>query len=164
MIMTFLAAYLFPSGERTIAEFFATGISLGGNAVWRLAREDPRVRVLVPIIGLPFDAFEPYLGARAVDHGLTWGPPTFPPSLVPYVRAPEPSDAYKGKKILSIHGELDELVAYRFGKDKIAEIQRNAPAGDVEVFVQEQRGHVCTPEMIKLTAEWFWRWGLSAPK
>lgn len=118
----------------------------------------------MPIIGLPFDAFAPYLGARAESLGLEFKPPTYPPSLVPYLNTPEPKDAYKGKKILAIHGELDELVPYRFGKETIARIQAEAPAGDVEVYVQEQRGHVCTPEMVRKTAEWFWRWGLSQDK
>lgn len=39
MIMRFLNAYLFPRGEREISEWMATGISLGGNSVWRLLRE-----------------------------------------------------------------------------------------------------------------------------
>jgi dienelactone hydrolase len=163
MIEHFLAAYLFPHGERTIAEFFATGISLGGNTTWRLLRDDPTIRVAVPIIGLPVDAFAPYLGARAEAHGLAFTAPTLPPSLVPFLSIPEPEDAYSGKKILSIHGELDELVPYRFGKDKIAQIQKDAPEGYVEVFVESGFGHVCTPEMVRRTAEWFWRWGLSEP-
>lgn len=39
MIMKFLNPYLFPNGEREITEWMATGISLGGNTVWRLLRE-----------------------------------------------------------------------------------------------------------------------------
>lgn len=39
MIMRFLNPYLFPNGEREITEWMATGISLGGNTVWRLLRE-----------------------------------------------------------------------------------------------------------------------------
>lgn len=39
MIMKFLNPYLFPKGEREITEWMATGISLGGNTVWRLLRE-----------------------------------------------------------------------------------------------------------------------------
>lgn len=31
LIIDFLAAYLFPNGERAIEEFAATGISLGGQ-------------------------------------------------------------------------------------------------------------------------------------
>lgn len=36
LIMDFLGSYLFPHGERTIDEWVATGISLGGNLTWRL--------------------------------------------------------------------------------------------------------------------------------
>lgn len=39
MIMRFLNPFLFPKGEREIVEWMATGISLGGNAVWRMLRE-----------------------------------------------------------------------------------------------------------------------------
>lgn len=159
--MNFLAAYLFPKGERTIAEWMSTGISLGGNTTWRQLRADPRIRIAVPIIGLPFEAFGPYLGARAEAAGLQFKPPTFPDSIKAYIESPTPKGAYEGKKILSIHGALDELVPYRFGKDIIAKIQAEAPKGEVEVFVQEGRGHVCTPEMLTRASEWFWRWGLS---
>lgn len=161
MIINFLPAYLFPNGERTITEWMSTGISLGGNTTWRELRADPRIRIAAPIIGLPFEAFGPYLGARAEAAGLKFEPPTFPASMKEYIESPTPEGAYKGKKILSIHGELDELVPYRFGKEVIAGIQARAPAGDVEVFVQKGRGHVCTPEMLARASEWFWRWGLS---
>lgn len=80
---------------------------------------------------------------------------------MPLVTAPAPEPGYADKKILSIHGALDELVPYRLGKDKIAKIQAGARPGDVEVYVQEGRGHVCTPEMLRRASEWFWRWGLS---
>lgn len=190
-IIRFLEPYLFPNGERKITEWMVTGISLGGNAAWRMMREgeccapmsacrscnarqdihfvtsssrltpDPRIRIGAPIIGLPFEAFGAYLGARAVSQGLKWGPPTYPTSLVPLIQAPPLGEGYVGKKICSIHGGLDELVPYRFGKEKIAAVQAAAPRGDVDVFVQEGRGHVCTPEMLCRASEWFWRWGLS---
>jgi predicted esterase len=80
---------------------------------------------------------------------------------VPLVAAPAPPNAYAGKKILSIHGAEDELVPYRHGRAKIAEVQAAAPAGEVDVYVQDGRGHVCTPEMLRRASEWFWRWGLS---
>jgi hypothetical protein len=52
-------------------------------------------------------------------------------------------------------------VPYRHGRAKIAEVQAAAPAGEVDVYVQDGRGHVCTPEMLRRASEWFWRWGLS---
>ncbi|BEJ00229.1 hypothetical protein CcaverHIS631_0500860 [Cutaneotrichosporon cavernicola] len=140
-VIRFLEPYLWPNGERKVVEWMATGISLGGNSVWRMLREDPRITIAAPIIGLPFEAFATYLGARAVQSGLSWGPPTYPKSLVPLISAPAQPNAYQGKKILSIHGAEDQLVSYRYGSAKIAEIQSAAPAGDVEVFVQEGRGH-----------------------
>lgn len=36
LIIDFLGSYLFPEGERTIDDWVATGISLGGNLTWRL--------------------------------------------------------------------------------------------------------------------------------
>lgn len=159
--MTFLPAYLFPNGERHIEEYMATGISLGGNTTWRQLRADPRIRIAAPIIGLPFEAYGAYLGARAENSGLPFKAPTYPDSLRGYIESPTPEGAYKGKKILTIHGEVDELVPYRFGEKIIADIQRVAPEGEVEVFVQEGKGHECTAEMLVRASEWFWRWGLS---
>lgn len=120
----------------------------------------------MPIIGLPFDAFGAYLGARAEQMGIPFAPPTYPPSLVNYISSPTPPEAYAGKKILSIHGELDELVPYRFGREVIAGMATRAPGmdGKVEAWVQPDRGHVCTPEMVVKAADWFWYWGLSADK
>lgn len=117
----------------------------------------------MPIIGLPFEAFGPYLGARAVQGGLDFAPPIYPATLRPYIESREPESAYKDRKILSIHGEIDELVPYRFGKDKIAELKKNAPEGHIEVFVQKGKGHVCTPDMLRRAAEWFYRWGCTEP-
>jgi hypothetical protein len=37
--MRFLEPYLWPNGERQVVEWMATGISLGGNSVWRMLRE-----------------------------------------------------------------------------------------------------------------------------
>lgn len=117
----------------------------------------------MPIIGLPFEAFGPYLGARAEQGGLAFAPPIYPSTLRPYIESPRPEGAYKGRKILSIHGEIDELVPYRFGKETIAEIQKAAPEGEVDVFVEQGKGHVCTPEMLRRAAAWFYRWGCTEP-
>lgn len=95
--------------------------------------------------------------------GLEFGPPIYPPTLRPYVESKAPESAYKGRKILTIHGEIDELVPYRHGKAKIAEIKAQSPQGDVEVFVQQGKGHVCTPEMLKRAADWFYKWGCTEP-
>jgi len=158
LIIDFLAAYLFPHGERVIEEFIPTGVSLGGNVTWRLTRYEPRVSISIPIIGLPFEAFARYLGARAEKMGLAFAPPLYPPSLKPIFDDPVPPDAYRGKKILSLHGEVDTLVPIALGR---AELDRIAQNDDVEVWAQPGAGHVVTVEMMDKAAEWIWRWAMS---
>lgn len=38
LIMDMLGDYLFPMGERKIAEFMVAGVSLGGHLIWRLLK------------------------------------------------------------------------------------------------------------------------------
>ena len=160
-IIDFLAAYLFPNGERVIDEYIPTGVSMGGNISWRLLREEPRVHIAVPIIGLPWECFSRYVGARAIQLGFPFAPPIYPPALRPLFETSPPDGAYRGKKILSIHGEIDTLVPYSTGKDDIATILKRLPDGHMEVWVQEGVGHTITVEMVKRTAEWIWRWALA---
>ncbi|TXT09115.1 hypothetical protein VHUM_02589 [Vanrija humicola] len=163
-IIEFLPVYLFPNDERVVTQWMATGISLGGNTVWRLLAEEPRIRIGVPIIGLPPDSFVKYLSARAVSAGLKLAPPTFPASLRPWMEKKAKPGAYDGKKILTLHGAGDELVPYRYGQEDIRAVLAAAAEGEVEIWVQDGVGHICSPEMLGRTAQWFWRWGLSEPK
>jgi predicted esterase len=94
--------------------------------------------------------------------GLAWAPPLYPPSIRPLLEAPARKGAYKGKKILSIHGEVDTLVPLKEGRRDIDEIVREAEEGDVEVWVVQGKGHVVTKEMVERTAEWVWRWAMKA--
>ncbi|KAL1407506.1 hypothetical protein Q8F55_006939 [Vanrija albida] len=165
LVIEFLPVYLFPNDERVVDRWMATGISLGGNTVWRLLAEEPRISVGVPIIGLPPDSFVKYLSARAVSAGLQLAPPTFPASLRPWMERRATPGAYAGKKILTLHGAGDELVPYRHGQDDIRAVLAAAEAeGDVEIWVQDGVGHICSPEMLGRAAQWFWRWGLSEAK
>ncbi|CAD6572983.1 MAG: hypothetical protein TREMPRED_000703 [Tremellales sp. Tagirdzhanova-0007] len=162
-VIDYIAAYLFPNGERVIDEYIATGVSMGGNVTWRLLREEPRINIAIPILGLPFESFARYVGARAIKLGFPFTPPTYPPSLRPLFESPVPHDAYVGKKILSLHGERDQLVPYHYGEADIETVlSRAAIKGEMEVWKQEGAGHVVTVEMVKRTAEWIWRWALSA--
>jgi len=94
--------------------------------------------------------------------GYDFEPPLYPESLRPLLEAPPPEGCYKSKKILSIHGELDELVPIAQGQEDIQLVVDVAKQGDVEVWVQEGAGHVVTVEMVKKTAEWIWRWAVEA--
>lgn len=180
LIINFLESYLFPLGERVVDEWIATGVSLGGYVTWRLLREgqpeptyltkrvelirnpEPRITIAIPIIGLPFEAFTPCLKARAESLGFEFKPPIYPPSLKSLLEAPVPPGVYQGKKILSIHGETDTLVPYKFAEEVVQNIIAEAGDGSVEVWVRDDTWHEVTPDMVKRTAEWIWRWALKA--
>jgi fermentation-respiration switch protein FrsA (DUF1100 family) len=127
---------------------------------WRLLRTEPRINIAIPIIGLPFESFRKYLRARAISLGYAFEPPIYPPSLRPLLESPPPEGCYKGKKILSIHGEVDTLVPMAQGKEDIQAVVDGAKEGDVEVWVQKGAGHVVTVEMARKTAEWVWKWAV----
>lgn len=127
---------------------------------WRADTAEPRIRTAVPIIGLPFPSLEPCLRARAEGLGLTWGPPLFPPSLASLLTSPRPEGVFRGKRILTIHGGSDKLVPYAVGAEEIESIKREVEVGGeggkVSVQVMEGLGHVVTPDMVKMAAEWIW--------
>ncbi|ODO05360.1 hypothetical protein L198_02053 [Cryptococcus wingfieldii CBS 7118] len=169
LLMDFLPAYLFPHGELTVEEWVITGISLGGHVTWKLLHDDPRVQIGIPIIGLPFESLPKYLGARALNNGLTWGPPTYPPSLQrmiePFRDLTFEQKAYSGKKILTMHGKEDKLVPFGQGEGDIKQIEDWAEHGTEKggicaIDVQDNVGHVCTVQMLKKAAEWTWRYAL----
>ncbi|WVR08863.1 hypothetical protein IAU60_005922 [Kwoniella sp. DSM 27419] len=163
LVMDFLAAYIFPHGEKQIGEFIMTGISLGGHVTWRLLREEPRIKIGIPIIGLPFESFPKYMGPRAASLSIPFEPPTYPPSLRPLLEGEVDHTSYQGKKILSLHGAEDTLVPLEKGRADIDEVMRvvNASAGGrAELWSQDGAGHVCSPEMLRRTADWIWTHGL----
>jgi len=92
--------------------------------------------------------------------GFKWGAPLYPPSLHDFFESPVPEGTYKGKKILTIHGEIDELVPYRVGGQEIERIQKEvkaSPGGDMEIWIVEETGHVLTPKMVQRTADWVYQ-------
>nr|XP_031861474.1 uncharacterized protein CI109_003078 [Kwoniella shandongensis]KAA5528546.1 hypothetical protein CI109_003078 [Kwoniella shandongensis] len=160
LIIDFLAAYLFPAGEKVIEEFIAAGISLGGYVTWLTLREEPRVKTGINIVGLPFEALHYVLGPRAESFGLSFAPPTYPHSIKSILQGPIDLSSYKGKNILTLHGKDDTLVPYAKGQETIERI-RDESGGNVEIWLQEETGHTCTPEMVRKTADWIWRYSLS---
>lgn len=116
---------------------------------------DPRIRIAVPLITVPFEALIDVFNAWA-----TGGPPRLlPPHTKSYLTDPPPPGAYNGKRVLSLHGELDQMIPPEFG---YAAWKGIAPQLEVaEMWVQERRGHVVSEEMVRRTAEWFWVHGLA---
>lgn len=123
---------------------------------------DPRIRIGAPIISIP-----PERLAGILTRQDTVPPPEDPDNVVPnavrhvFTERSRPG-AYRGKKILSVHGGADDTIPVRKGSEEFARIIAEADSpGDLVVFVQDGYGHVVTPEMVRQVAEWFWRWGCS---
>jgi predicted esterase len=64
---------------------------------------------------------------------------------------------------LTIHGSEDKLVPYAVGKEDIGQIQQlvENSEGVMKVQMMEGLGHVVTIDMVKMTAEWVWRYCLT---
>jgi hypothetical protein len=125
---------------------------------------EPRISTAIPIIGLPWPSFPKYLRARALNMGLKWEPPLYPPSLKPVLETPRPEGAFAGKKILTIHGGEDTLVPFSQGEDDIEAIKREVEGsgGEMEVWIKDGAGHVVTADMVERVGEWVWRHALAA--
>jgi hypothetical protein len=118
---------------------------------------DPRIHIGAPIVSIP-----PEFLAGILTRRFRVPPPDDPDNTIPTAvrRAFEmtaPPGSYKGKKILSVHGAIDETIPYRLAKDEFPRIRGETDF--LEVYVQDGMGHVVTPEMVTRVAEWFWRWG-----
>lgn len=100
------------------------------------------------------------LEARANQMGVA--DPIYPPPVRTYMKTLPPPGAYSGKKILSVHGGHDFLHPIERSTPYLAAMAEQLPDGDMEVYVDEESGHRCSADMVRKTAEWCWRWGLSA--
>ncbi|KAF8207287.1 Alpha/Beta hydrolase protein [Mycena galopus ATCC 62051] len=153
-LIDYLEAYLFPAGERTIADWGVTGISLGGHSTWMVAAGDPRVTVAIPIIGCP--DFLKLMEPRAAAHGITMGPPHFPESLLKVIRAKTPAtlpctsvgpeNPFIGKKVLVLSGEADTLVPWTASQAFVEGLE--VGTGTKEYIVYHGVGHEVPPPMV----------------
>lgn len=161
LVMDFLASYLWPTDERRITRWMASGVSMGGHVMWRILRSDPRVRVGVPIISIPPERLGTLLSIASEREGLlgTEKKP-YPEGVRNAYDVPTPKGAYRGKKILCLYGSADAMVPYALGKNKLREIMQEN-RGDVQFWIEPDMGHVCSQEMVKRAADWFYTYGLS---
>ena len=102
--------------------------------------------------------------------GLSPSPPLYPSTLRPVLDVKRPEGAYAGKKILSIHGKVDNLVPYAQGAEEIEEARieaqqpgKGGESGSLAVLVLDGVGHQLTTDAIQHTAEWIVRWAISKP-
>ncbi|KAH9848431.1 Alpha/Beta hydrolase protein [Lenzites betulinus] len=176
-LIDFLPAYLYPNDERTVSQWLVSGISLGGHATWIVLKDEPRVKLGIPIIGCP--DFLTLISARAAEHNLALAPPHFPAPLLAYVRARDPAatphtagapagaNPFRGKKVLVLCGAADALVPWKASERFVGELdvgegeggegEGGKEGGVKEVWVEEGVGHRCSEGMVRRVGEFLWR-------
>lgn len=125
-----------------------------------MIREDPRVKIAVPICSLPSDALGKHLLWRADK--LPDNTTHLPTAVREYFGSRAAPGTYRGKKILALHGGLDAMLPWKNGAEEWEKVVSEAGPGEAERWIDEGYGHVVSQEMVRRTAEWLWRWGLSA--
>lgn len=88
----------------------------------------------------------------------------FPPGVRKHLEERPPPDAYRNKKILSIHGGLDFLMPYQRCIPVVEQIKTQSYPGQVHLWIDPDSGHRVSQDMVRRAAEWCWRWGLSTPE
>ncbi|KAH9914172.1 Alpha/Beta hydrolase protein [Epithele typhae] len=168
-LIDFLPAYLFPHGERAVARWMCVGKSLGGHSAWHVLKNDPRVRIGVPVIGCP--DYLALVTKRAKAHKLALAPPQLPASLRARIAADDPAAApyaaagpenpFLGKKILVLAGKEDRVVPWSAGR-AVVEALCVGEGGVKEVLVEEGVGHEFSERMVREAARFLWEHGLKA--
>ncbi|CAE7204587.1 unnamed protein product [Rhizoctonia solani] len=160
-LITHLQPLLFPHDERTIDKWMVMGISLGGHASWHIGTHDPRVSLLIPVIGSP--SYLTLFEHRAQSLGLVLAPPYLPASLKREMEIATPRvEAFRGKDVLVMSGAEDTLVPFDQGGSR-AFTRRLDEAGvcrSLQVWVQPETGHACSREMIARAKDFIWTNGI----
>ncbi|THG99031.1 hypothetical protein EW026_g3238 [Hermanssonia centrifuga] len=112
--------------------------------------------------------------ARAKYSHIPVSPPYFPPSLLSYIATHDPintaytasnsSNPFLNKKILVLSGGSDPLVPFEHSRKFVEGLNvgwGKEQGGVKEVVVMDGVGHECTPEMVKLMANFLWEHSLS---
>lgn len=160
LIMDNLASYIFPAGERRIAEWMSCGVSLGGHVQWRLLLLEPRIRVAVPICSVPSDALHKLQIDRFVQDHELGNAVHYPPDTQRFYMSKVPEGTYVGKKILALNGTVDDLCPPEAGDPEWGRVVAEAGPGSAVRVVYPNVGHIVTPPMVRKTAEWLYRWGV----
>ncbi|KAK7678524.1 hypothetical protein QCA50_018396 [Cerrena zonata] len=169
-LIDFLPAFLYPNGEMSIQQWSVSGVSLGGHSAWITLRNDPRVKVGIPIIGGA--DYLALMSKRAETSGIQLKPPYLPESLRQVIEANDPvhapyessdsSNPFYGKKILALSGAEDLLVPFA-ATEPFFEKLNVGPNGVKKVILEAGVGHKCTTEMVHQMAEFIWKEVIAAP-
>jgi len=155
-LIDFLPAYLFPDGSRVIKDWLVAGVSLGGHSTWMVLKNEPRVKIGIPIIGCP--DYLTLMESRAKQEGLELVPPLMPDSLKEYIKKTDPcggNEGFEGKRILVIAGAEDKLVPYSASESFVTSLDVGKD-GVKQVIVEEGVGHAYPPSMQEALAKFVW--------
>lgn len=170
--MEFLPLMLFPQSERKVVEFMSTGFSMGGrcgkilqlivgHVCWRLLRDNPQIRVAVPICSVPSESLGKLFMARELPPGSKES--FLPDATRDFFITPPAEGTYAGRHILAIHGAHDALIPWQWGDEDWDVIEKEAMStgGSAARHIVPTAGHKVSEEMVRLTAEWCWYFGLT---
>jgi predicted esterase len=117
----------------------------------------------VPIIAVPGDSLVNVHTARFKAEGILGTDKMYYPKATrEFYEAKSPQGVYRGKKILALHGAIDQVVPPDLGADDwFNQVVAEAGPDNTERDIQAGMGHICTPEMVGKAAEWFYRWGVA---
>ncbi|GAA5883701.1 hypothetical protein JCM16303_004777 [Sporobolomyces ruberrimus] len=166
LLIDFIPSVLFPNDERTIVDWYCSGISLGGHSTWLALAHEPRISLGIPIIGSP--STHTLLSDRALNLPPPSGPlsvsaPYFPKTFLDLLKRQDPDQVemsvWKGRKILVLSGQDDTLVNYvKGGSEKFVEkLKKEGQVQELQVWVQPKTGHACTPEMMEKATSCVWK-------
>jgi len=172
-LIDILPAYIFPHDERIIGEWVLAGFSLGGHATWIALRQEPRIRIGIPICGCP--DYLALLGHHAKRVGIPMSPPYLPLSLHALIRAhaattttttttagrpvglgdPAPASVYNGKRLLVLSGADDSIVPWEVARVGVEALDVGR-TGRKEVVLVRGAKHELTNEMREVLFRFFW--------
>ncbi|KLO15718.1 alpha/beta-hydrolase [Schizopora paradoxa] len=151
LLVTYLPLKLWPNSEHHVARFGCAGISLGGHSTWLVGAKDPRVSILVPIIGSPNPG--QLLRHRAAN---TVPKPNLTEEVANAIEGVTDYDTsvWKNKHILALCGAIDPVVPPKESQTETY-VERLKNAGiDVELIVEEGVGHTVSEKMLKELVLW----------
>jgi len=163
-LIDFLPAYLFPRGLTSghDIEWLIAGVSLGGHVTWLVLRNEPRVKIGVPVIGCA--DYLKMIQQRALNSQVDLRPPVFPDHMRTLIAQFDPASApygasegnpFLGKNILALSGGKDPLVP--FGPMRGFFDGLNLGGGTKQVIIEPETAHAYTDTMAFELSKFIWK-------
>ena len=163
-----LIAHLARSEQADTARIGLTGFSMGGFAAFYIAANNPAIRAVVPIAGIPAFAarwrdvvlesssYEKWARAMEAAQAETRRRTAFVEAIDPFDRLA----SFSPKPLMMISGDKDIDSPKKYSVDLYRAL-KPAYAGCPErlrLNIHDEAGHELTPAMIQHTCQWFGRY------